>query len=508
MYRFQFGILVTFFGTLISTRAAQVHDTLLEHKQWFEVRTEHFNIYSCGIQQKVYKLAGRLEQFCKAYSQLAGSQAVDSPPIVVIAFPDYESMKLFLPLYEGKPSNVAAFFSHGTYENLIVLSLPESDSSDKRDMEIIFHEYTHLLFRRNDGIWPVWLKEGMAEIYSTFQTQGRAARIAYPIAEHLHTLQANQLMPLSELFAVTHDSPQYNEVDRQGIFYAQSWLLTHFMMVGDNGQYRAAFAQFTALLHQGQPPIEAFTNSFQTTLSAMETGLHRYLKNGVFFPIDLSLSSDISAPVNLTTRFIPPVEVYSRLGDELMRIDRPDAAEIRFTQAQTIDPTSPLPEDGLGLLAVQREQHELALQHLKTAVRLGSTSFLVYYFCAYENHRATADTKDRYAQIKDNRAEEIRSELEQSIALMPDFGPAQELSGFFEMVQGEHPVIARQHLQRAIQLEPENLSYQFTLAQFYYRNRDPLAAHQTLAPLLQLNVDAKLRSDAQELLKAINQHHR
>ena len=37
-------------------------------------------------------------------------------------------------------------------------------------------------------------------------------------------------MPLHELFAVTHNSPQYNESTRQGMFYAESWLLTHFLM--------------------------------------------------------------------------------------------------------------------------------------------------------------------------------------------------------------------------------------------------------------------------------------
>jgi tetratricopeptide (TPR) repeat protein len=220
------------------------------------------------------------------------------------------------------------------------------------------------------------------------------------------------------------------------------------------------------------------------------------------------LASDISAPINVTTRSLTPVEVYFRLGDELLRIDRLDAAENYFDQAQKIAPASPLPEEGLGLLTHQREQHELALQHLKAAIQRGSTSFLIYYLCADENYQATADAEDRYKPVKLTRAMEIRRELEQSLALMPDFGPAQELAGFFEMVQGEHLASARQHLQRAIQLEPENLSYQFTLAQFQYRNRNPEAARQLLLPLLQANVDAKLRADAQDLMNEINQKHR
>ena len=105
----------------ICTAPGQSNDVPLVQRHWFETRTAHFNIYSCGAPQDVYKLAARLEQFCQAYTLLAGAQAVASPPIVVMAFPDHETMKPFLPLYQGQPANLAAFFQRGSDENLIVL---------------------------------------------------------------------------------------------------------------------------------------------------------------------------------------------------------------------------------------------------------------------------------------------------------------------------------------------------------------------------------------------------
>jgi thioredoxin-like negative regulator of GroEL len=86
---------------------------------------------------------------------------------------------------------------------------------------------------------------------------------------------------------------------------------------------------------------------------------------------------------------------------------------------------------------------------------------------------------------------------------MPDFGPAHELLGFFEMVQGENLAGAEQHLQRAIQLEPEKPSYLFSLAQIQVRRRNPEAARRTLAPLLLPNANAQLRAHAEEMLQAI-----
>jgi tetratricopeptide (TPR) repeat protein len=482
---------------------AQSNDVALVQRHWFETRTAHFNIYSCGAPQDVYKLSARLEQFCQAYTLLVGStQAVASPPIVVMAFPNHDAMKPFLPLYQGQPANLAAFFQRGSDENLIVLGLPGTNSA-QNDLEVIFHEYTHLLFRHNDRLWPLWLKEGMAEVYSTFETTGYNARIGKPMAHHLRLLAQQPLLPLAELFSVVHDSPQYNERDRQGIFYAESWLLTQFLMAGDNPAYKARFGQFTELLRQGQLPAQAFASALQTTLPAVETELRRYLRQGRFNPIELPLTASISAPVTLTTRPLTPVENYFRLGDELFRIHRPDTAETYFQQAQKLAPASPLPYEGLGQLAAERDQHEAALRHLSEALRRGSTSFLAHYAYAREKYLLTADSRERFGPLKNEAAAEIRGGFQKSLALMPDFGPAHELLGFFEMVQGENLAAAEQHLQRAVQLEPENPAYLFSLAQVQLRSRNPNAARRTLAPLLLPNADAKLRARAEELLQDI-----
>jgi tetratricopeptide (TPR) repeat protein len=505
MIRYRLWVLGLFFGLSV---AAQVEssDVPLVKRCWYETRSAHFNIYSCGAVQEVNKLTARLEQFCEAYTLLAGAKAVASPPIVVMAFPDHESAKPFLPLYHGQPGNLSGFFKRGSDENLIVLAMP-GDNEAFTDMEVIFHEYTHLLFRHNARIWPLWLNEGMAEVYSTFEATGYTVRIGRPIEPHLRLLAREPLLPLAKLFAVTYDSPQYNERERQGIFYAESWLLTHYIMTGGDLAYQARFGQFTRLLKEGQFPEQAFTNALHTSLPAMEANLRRYLERGQFTPLQWALPMDLSSAKAVSTRVITPVETYFRLGDELLRIGRLDAAETYFKQGQKLAPASPLPCEGLGLLAAEREKHDEALRDLKEALQRGSTSFLAHYTYAREKYQITADSRNRYGPLDKEAAAEMRAELGKSVKLMPSFGSAHQLLGFFEMVQGENLALAEQHLRLAIQLEPENPSYLFSLAQAQLKDKDPEGARQTLGPLLLPNAEAKLRKTAEEMIQDIARDH-
>ena len=484
---------------IVPTAVFAAEELPLVRRQWFETRTAHFNIYSCGAPQPVFKVAAQLEQFCEGYSLLAGANAVASPPVIVMAFPDHEAMKPFLPIYHAQPANLAAFFQHGTDENLIALSLSGANGPD---MSVVFHEYTHLLLRRNDRIWPMWLKEGMAEIYSTFQTTGYNAAVALPIERHLQTLAQPPWLPLTELFAVTHDSPNYNERDRQGVFYAESWLLTHFLFAGDNPNYRARFGNFTTLLRAGQAPVPAFTNALGVALPVMEADLRRYLARGQFPAMSFALPANIVTLKPLATRKLTPVENYFRLGDELLRIDRPDAAEKYFRDAHKLAPASPLPHEGLGMLAIQREQPSEAVHQLKQAVALNSGNFLAHYLYAWEQFKLAA-AADQSNSLPKDRAAEIRAELLKSLTLMPNFGPAHELFGIVELAQGQQLALAEAHLQLAVQLEPENLYYQLALANAQAGCREIATARNTLAPLLRPNVEAKLRLSAEKLLRQL-----
>jgi Flp pilus assembly protein TadD len=206
---------------------------------------------------------------------------------------------------------------------------------------------------------------------------------------------------------------------------------------------------------------------------------------------------------SFVTRGLTPTEVCYRLGDELQHIGRLEAAESYFVQARKLAPGSPLPCEGLGLLAAKRGQHDEAVRVLREAMKLGPLNFLAHYIYAREQFMMTTGGPNVHL-LEKKPATEIRTALQKSLALMPDFGPAHHLLGFFEMLQGEDLLAAEKQIARAIQLEPENQSYLLTLAQVQLARRDPAAARRTLGPLRLPYVEPEVRANADQMIKAID----
>ena len=105
---------------------------------------------------------------------------------------------------------------------------------------------------------PVWLNEGLAEHYSTYEVYrgGREATIGAAIESHLAQLNASPLLALERLLTIEHSSPLYNEGNRRSLFYAQSWALTHMLLLG--GQNRTAnLSAYLDQLLSGKTPAEA-----------------------------------------------------------------------------------------------------------------------------------------------------------------------------------------------------------------------------------------------------------
>ena len=164
-------------------------------------------------------------------SRTLPNATVASPvPTVVVVFGTQRALQPYAPLYQGKPTEVGGYFIPGEDANYVALAL----EGGQHAYPIIFHEFAHSLIDSTIAGVPVWLNEGLAEYYSTFETRdaGRSAVVGLADASHVLSLRSETLLPLPELLKVTHASPAYNEGSKRGMFYAQSWALVHYLIRG------------------------------------------------------------------------------------------------------------------------------------------------------------------------------------------------------------------------------------------------------------------------------------
>ena len=227
--------------------------------KWINLTTKNFNIISNADEGGTRKLALKLEQFHFIFSKIFNLPLERSIKTTVMVFKNESSFSLYKPLYNGRPANVAGYFQGGEDENLIVMDI---SANQERPMSVIYHEYTHLLTSNTPRDWPVWMKEGLAELYSSFDVFNGMVLLGMPIPRHVALLRQKTFIPLTDLLSVDHASSLYNERDRQGIFYAESWALCHYMMIGDNNAREAQMVEYTTLIDQGVDSDQAFAQAF------------------------------------------------------------------------------------------------------------------------------------------------------------------------------------------------------------------------------------------------------
>src|ERR1051325_2668399 len=286
---------------------------------WVSVRTKNFQLLGNANEKEIKNVGLKLEQFREAFTNIFPNIRFNTPvPTTVIVFKSDSSYAPFKP-----GPNIAGYFQSGPDVNYITLTTEVHGEQDP--FNVIFHEYTHLLVNNTFSDAPVWFNEGLAEYYSTFSiTDDQKVVLGKPIGSHVFLLRQNKILPLKTLFAVDQRSPYYNERDKQSIFYAQSWALMHYLIVGK--EVRAEkLGKFLQLMGPNMPVEQAFQQAFGVPFETVEKDLRNYVQpdryNIVRGHFEEKLEQDTSAPATQLT----DAEVQAYLGDLLLHSNRADA---------------------------------------------------------------------------------------------------------------------------------------------------------------------------------------
>jgi tetratricopeptide (TPR) repeat protein len=477
--------------------APQTRDT------WRSVRTNNLFVIGNADPEKLRQVAAWLEFFHSAFARLVSRNVLNpSVPTTVIIFRDNASFVPFKPLYQGRPTNVAGFFQPGDDVNYIAILL---DPSERDPYSTAFHEYVHLHVRDNIPEAPLWLNEGLAELYGSLQFSGNDALLGAPLGYYTRLLRDHELLPLNTLLSIGTNSPHYNEQEKSGIFYGQSWALVHYLMLGDRGR-QEQFRRFLSLVGRGEAAAKAIEDTYGISLQTLEQELRAYVRRGDFSPQRVASVDNPEAYASYTAMqrvSLSEGEANYYLGDLLLHTGRESDAERYFKQAITLDPGFVPAYASLGLLSVRQRRYEEAKKYFQKAV-VSPQSYMVHYLYAYVLSREGASPTGRISEYSRENAAVMRDQLQRSIKLTPDYAPAYYLLALVDLVTDERLDEAFEMAQKARQLVPSKTTYALLLARIHILRSETEAARALLEPLTR-DSDQSVKTDAQSLLESLSE---
>ena len=236
---------------------------------WVEVRSPSFTVVSDGSEKDARKVVLQFEQVRALLQEVWPGARVDTVrPVTILAVRDEGGLRALLPAFWEKKGTFhpAGIFVSAPDRNWVALRMDvarfrEDDEAWDNPYLIVFHEYVHLVLRLNFDSLPVWLNEGLAEFWGNTIIEGDRVYEGRHVPYHLQTLRQRTPLSLAALFAVTQGSPAYSEENRATIFYAESWALVHYLVLGSD-ERRGQINRFAALLQAGRPASEAGQEAF------------------------------------------------------------------------------------------------------------------------------------------------------------------------------------------------------------------------------------------------------
>jgi hypothetical protein len=291
-------------------------------REWRRLRSDNFTAVGNAGHREMRDVLLELEGFRRALLRTFPPVRSGPPvPTTIVVFKDDRSFAPFKPTdATGERRNaIAGYFLSGPDGNYMAVAMHRDVT---RTFQYLFHEYTHSVVRANIDDPPNWLNEGLAEFFSTFQARPREgyAIIGRPPVNRLGRLRSGPLLPLREVLTLA----QTLDVDgeRAGAFYAQSWALVHYLLLGEGGRYRGGVAPFLQAAASGAPVEAAVRNAFGLSIADLERRLWGYGRREGFEDLRID-DPEGSQTVRTSQEMMLEGEVHALRERLLERVTRP-----------------------------------------------------------------------------------------------------------------------------------------------------------------------------------------
>jgi Protein of unknown function (DUF1570) len=466
--------------------------------EWVRVETPNFIVYGEPGERRVREVAEEFERFREALARVIPGAATPAPvPTVVVVFRSARSFEPYRPRFNGRPVKLGGYFFSSEDMNIVALADGDRDEA----LRTIFHEYVHLVIGNASQGMPLWLNEGLAEYYSTFEVDGdgKRALIGRVIPSHLQLLNQRRLLTVPELLAVETASVDYNEGERQSLFYAQSWALVHMLVSGTTNR-APLLSQYARLVSDGTPSLDAWQRVFGDRNVTRE--LERYVAQDVMKGVLFRFSQGIPQVQSYSAR-VSEADAQAVLGDLMRRVAPREETATRFEAAIALRPPSARARALYGLLRLEGGQPDKARPLLLEAAK-DTSDWLVQYHVATGLTRMVASTDERDAMVVGT----ARSALERVRDARPDLANVHALTARLDAAEDADMPHALESIRRARAVSPGREDYILLESFIMMRRGEFAAARQLVLPLTGPRYSPEVRENAQSVIEQVGRLER
>jgi len=517
----------TLLGILLSTSAPAA-----EQPPWLEIHSAHFTVVTDAGDKKGREVALRFEQMRAVFAILLSKDRLNQPlPLTILALKNDKPYYQIAPLRQGQPIDVPGFFLPGEDQNFIVLNLFEAEP-----WRAVAHDFAHMLLNYNYPPAQGWFDEGLAEYFSSVRVDNKQVEIggdpelhasvaqdllqnqfeSHPPKSLTELLGAQVWLSIPDLFTMKHDTSTYNEGTHHTLFYAESWMVMHYLLrqkkLPETGAY------FDLVLNQRIPVEEAIQKAYGMSPAQLEQAVKDYFHSQIALSMALDAAREKNPDPDFSTNPAPQVyhfpvpvgpddsainskpfpEADARALYAGIQVRIPERREAGMSVLQTllVAPATAAPvhaktrteDDKIPTLANGNElaHRMLAWDHIQhgkfdeAVIELGDAAILKqddmwirYYLSALKLRMAEAKHSD--IQGLANMMQDLRAVVE----WYPEFAEAYDMLAQARN-EGGGPVAAMQAERAAMQLSPRDERYVYHLALIYITGKKWEAANALL----------------------------
>jgi tetratricopeptide (TPR) repeat protein len=388
--------------------------------QWRLLETPRFRIASAHSESWLQQAVAQLESYHDLLITLTQIHpAPNTVKLDVILAPDSRALYWMLP-GAGLEKTLGGIYLPSPH-GIVAVAVEDETNADYRVTPLVKlqHEYAHHFMLQNSPLtYPSWYSEGFAEYVSDAVFDATTVDVGRGQKMRTNWLVGQGWLSLREVL----ERPEMTDARKVSRFYAQSWLLCHYLFQTIGG--RDILSAYFKALQEGVASVPAMERAFAKPLAEIELLLRAHADKPYRFT-RLARPPAPQTPYPLTA-LAPASEKLLSLRAGLALRPEGDSADMLNTirlqavrREAALAPELPLAQLTLAQAEIEFGEPAAAAPVLEKALAARPTDVEAHYLKGLMQLRLAEKSGDGAAL----RGEARRS-FSQALRLNPDFAPA------------------------------------------------------------------------------------